>query len=282
MLKRYQTIFNLFALAVIVFLAVDLFYAVIMARLRTSYTEKVAAYHVPDAKGQGKHSLSYYRPIIQRNIFGSTGQTSQEINTEKIENLEHTSLKIALLGTVVGDQDKAFAVIEETDKKKQDLYRVGDTIQNAVVKKILRGKVVLSISDKEEILTMEEGAAERISKESPPLRPRFIKEGDNIVLSHSDLEKTMENIHQLLSQAKVRPRFRDGKTQGLSITNIKPGSLFEKLGLRNGDIVQGIDGRDIKNTNDVMQMYDAIKSGGQATIQILRKGEEKIINYTFR
>jgi general secretion pathway protein C len=282
MLKRYQTIFNLFALAVIVFLAVDLFYALIMAQLRTSYTEKAAAYHLPDTKSRSKRSLNHYRPIIQRNIFGSSGEPSQEMQTEKIEDLEHTSLKIALLGTVVDDRDKAIAVIEESDKKKQDLYRVGDTIQNAVVKKILRGKVVLSIDGKEEILTMEESSADRISKKPPPSRPRFIEGGDNIVLSHADLERSLENIHQLLSQAKVRPRFRDGKTQGLSITSIKPGSLFEKLGLRNGDIIQGIDGRDIQNTNDVMQMYDAIKSGGQATIQVLRRGKEKIINYTFR
>ena len=282
MLKRYQTIFNLFALSVIVFFAVDLFYALIMARLRISYTEKAAAYHLPDAKSQSKRSLNYYMPITQRNIFGSSGEPSQEMQTEKIEDLEHTSLKIALMGTVVDDRDKAIAVIEESDKKKQDLYRVGDTIQNAVVKKILRGKVVLSIDGKEEILTMEESSADRRGKEPPPSKPRFIEGGDNIVLSHADLERSLENIHQLLSQAKVRPRFRDGKTQGLSITNIKPSSLFEKLGLRNGDIIQGIDGRDIQNTNDVMQMYDRIKSGGQATLKILRRGEEKIINYTFR
>ena len=121
MLKRYQTIFNLFALALIVFIGIDLFYTVIMARLRNFDTKKVAVYHLPDAKDQRKRSLSYYRSIIKRNIFGSTEQTSQEMHIEKIEDLEHTSLKIALLGTVVGDQDKAFAVIEEVDKKKQEI-----------------------------------------------------------------------------------------------------------------------------------------------------------------
>ena len=281
MLKRYQTIFNLFALAVILFISVDLFYTLIMARLTGSDTTKVAAYHLPDAKSQRKHSLSYYSPIIKRNIFGSTAQISQEIQAEKIEDLEHTSLNIALLGTVVGEQDKATAVIEEVDKRKQDLYRVGDTIQNATVKKILRGKVVLSINDKEEILTMEEGTAKRTSNKPLPRSTRPGKEGDNIVLSQSELERSMDNIHQLLSQAKVRPSFKNGKSQGLAITNIKRGSLFEKLGLQNGDIVQGIDGRDITSTKDVMEMYDKIKSGSQVALQLLRKGEEKIINYTF-
>ncbi|HUU39450.1 MAG TPA: type II secretion system protein N [Desulfatiglandales bacterium] len=280
MLKYYQTMFSLLALALIIFIAVDLFYMVITARFSNSNTISVTANYLPDIKSQQKRPLNYYSTIIGRNLFDSTMQTSEEAHAEKIEDLEPTSLKIALLGTVVGNEDNAVAVIEETDKKKQDLYKEGDTIQDATVKKILRGKVILSIREKEEILTMEEGAASRIDKE--PLRSESTQERDTIMLSQSDLDESLENIHQLLSQAKVRPKFEDGKTQGLTITNIKPGSLFEKLGLQNGDIVQGIDGKNIKNTNEVLDMYNKMKSGSRVEVQILRKGEEKTINYTFR
>jgi len=272
--------FSLLALALIIFIAVDLFYMVITARFSNSNTISVTANYLPDIKSQQKRPLNYYSTIIGRNLFDSTMQTSEEAHAEKIEDLEPTSLKIALLGTVVGNEDNAVAVIEETDKKKQDLYKEGDTIQDATVKKILRGKVILSIREKEEILTMEEGAASRIDKE--PLRSESTQERDTIMLSQSDLDESLENIHQLLSQAKVRPKFEDGKTQGLTITNIKPGSLFEKLGLQNGDIVQGIDGKNIKNTNEVLDMYNKMKSGSRVEVQILRKGEEKTINYTFR
>ena len=92
----------------------------------------------------------------------------------------------------------------------------------------------------------------------------------------------IKNVHNLLSQVRIRPYFRDGKADGLSITNIKTGSFFEKLGLKNGDIVQGVDGKTIKTPNDVMEMYEKFQLGSQMALQIMRNNEQKIINYQFR
>ena len=40
-------------------------------------------------------------------------------------------------------------------KKKQNLYRAGDSIQNATVKKILEKRVILNVDGHSEILEME-------------------------------------------------------------------------------------------------------------------------------
>jgi general secretion pathway protein C len=149
-----------------------------------------------------------------------------------------------------------------------------------VIKKILRGKVILRVGDKDEILTIEERATSKTEREYP--KTRAIEKGTAITVSRSNLQQSLENIHQLLSQARVRPHFRDGKTDGLAISNIKAGSLFAKLGLKNGDIVQGIDGRSIKSPDDVMEVYRRLRSGSEVALQISRRGEQKILNYKFR
>ena len=98
--------------------------------------------------------LSDFQSIIDRNIFSTSKRTDIGAESNKIESLEPTTLKISLIGTIAGDQRYAAAIIEETDKRKQALYRVGDSVQEAVVKAILRGKVVLRVGDKDEILIM--------------------------------------------------------------------------------------------------------------------------------
>lgn len=45
-------------------------------------------------------------------------------------------------------KDKTYAVIEEAKTRKQNLYRVGDTVENATVKMVLREKVVLNVDVK--------------------------------------------------------------------------------------------------------------------------------------
>lgn len=278
--KLYRTIFNLFALAIIIFIGVELFYMIIRVQLNNVNTQGIIVHHLPDVKRHRKPTFDYYRAIIKRNIFGSGEDVSKEMQAEEIENLQPTSLKLALLGTVSGNQQNSFAVIEEINKKKQALYRVGDSVQGAIVKKILRGKVILRVKERDEILTIEEAAALRTKKEYLVSKP--IGKGATIIVGRSDVQESMKNIHHLLTQVRIRPHFKDGKADGLSITNIKAGSFFAKLGLKNGDIVQGIDGRVIKSPDDVLEMYNKFRLGSQVALQIMRNNEQRIINYKFK
>jgi general secretion pathway protein C len=92
----------------------------------------------------------------------------------------------------------------------------------------------------------------------------------------------MSNLHHLLSQVRVRPHFRNGKADGLLVTNIKSGSFFAKLGLQNGDIVQGIDDRIIRSPEDVLEMYKKFRLGSELALRLMRNNEQKIINYQFK
>ena len=280
MSRHYQIIFNLLALAVIVFLSVSLFYTVIRAKLRDVDTPRDVMHRLPDVKGYTKPPLDYYSAIIKGSIFFSGEEVPLEIEGQRIEDLQPTSLKVALLGTVVGDEQSAVAVIEDINKKMQGLYRVGDSIQSAVVRKILRGKVVLRVGDRDEVLTIEEAAASRAEKQQVESKPTG--KSSTIVVGRSDLQESLNNLHELLSQARVRPHFKDGRAQGLAVTNIRPGSFFEKLGLRNGDIVQGIDGRNINSPEDVLEVYSKLRSGSHVALEITRNGVQRTIDYKFR
>jgi general secretion pathway protein C len=164
---------------------------------------------------------------------------------------------------------------------------VGDSIQDAVIKSIQRGVVVLKVGDKVEKLTMDEAAARstgpkkgRVS--SRPRSPREEGPGRTITVSRSDIEASLKDINQLLTQARVRPHFKDGKPDGLAINRIKKGSFFSKLGLRDGDIVQAIDNTSIRSPDDILALYKKLKSGSRVGIQINRKGQQQTINYRFR
>ncbi len=288
LLKHYQTVLNLLALGVIMFLGVDLFYTIIGVQLRQVNTRKVIAHPAPGVREDHSLPSRDYQAIIDRNIFGSMGSGAEEVKAEErkeIETiLEPTSLKIALLGTVIGDQQSTLAVIKDKGKTREELYREGDTVQGAVIKKILRGKVILRVGGRNEVLTIEERAASGTGREDRGSRPirKGTGKGTTVTVSRSELQKSLKNIHQLLSEARIRPYFRDGKADGLAISNIKAGSFFARLGLKNGDIVQGIGGRDIRSPDDVLEVYEKLRSGSHVELQIKRSGEQKTIDYRFR
>ena len=289
MTKRYITIFNFVALSILVFIGVDLVYKLVGAQLNDIDTQEIAKVRISPVKRYRKPTLSSYRAITDRNIFGSVENATKEIHPD-LDNLEPTKLKLALLGTVTGTRETAVAVIEETDKRKQGLYRVGESVKDAVLKVILRGKVVLRVGDKDEILTMEESSSRRASspvaeravtssRTSTATRPRV----STRTIRRSDIQESISDINSLLSQAQVRSHTsEDGSPGGLSINNIKAGSIYAKMGLRNGDVVQGVGGNPITSPDDILSLYEELKSGSSVSIQIMRNGREYTLNYRLR
>ena len=105
-----------------------------------------------------------YRIILQRNLFGSPAEKDGPASTETpdyTEDIQLTSLNIVLMGTVNGGEGAARAIILDKSSNKQELYEVGDVIQGALIKEILRGKVILVYNGKDEMLDMSEAGSVR-------------------------------------------------------------------------------------------------------------------------
>lgn len=282
------SLINLAALTMISFFSVDIFYRVITDNLGKIDNQKIVAEHVPKIKKPVSITINHYQRISDRALFGVLEKSNEQEKPDEIETLEPTSLKLALLGTVEGDEKTGWAIIVDTAKRKQDIYHVGDSVQEAVIKKIVRNKVVLRVGDSDEVLIIEEGSrktgAQEFSRTAiTPTRLPVQRLSRTITLRRSDIEESLQDVNQILSEARIRPHVnRDSVPDGLIVTGIRGNSIFRRMGLRNGDIVQGVDGKPISNPDDIISMYNDLKSASKIAIQILRRGREQTINYRFR
>ncbi len=290
--KRYFTIANLLLITAGIYLCVNILYALATAGLDFGAASvSVARRAAPEPLEYSKAPIASYKPITDRNIFNSSNETTTKVpqKTEKLDldKLQETKLKLKLWGTVSGQDKRAYAVIEDTKARQQNLYRTGDSVQNAVVKIILREKVVLRVGNRDEILAMQEvrsgtGRARSRSRSAPsssrklPVSsyPRKIK------LKGDQIEKAMENLGELMEQANLRPHIVDGQPAGISITGIKPNAIFRKMRLRNGDVITGVDGNSIESVEDAMKIVEQLSSGSNIQLQIKRRGREQTLDYT--
>jgi general secretion pathway protein C len=102
-----------------------------------------------------------------------------------------------------------------------------------------------------------------------------------ISIRRGDIDESFDNINDLISQATIQPHYTDGEPDGLTVTGIKAGSIFRKMGLRNGDIVKGVNNNEIKTAEDLISMYNDLRSDSNVSLQIIRRGRETNLNYTF-
>ncbi len=292
MINRYFTIANFFLITVAVYLCVNAFYTVVTARLDYGITAGVTVNRVSSAPAEISHPpLADYTAITERNIFNSSTQEQEAapvVETKlNLEQLKQTDLKLKLWGTVTGRNEGAYAVIEDTKAREQNLYQAGDTIQDAVVKLILREKVVLKVGDNDEILAMEENtgrsgssrAGRRDARTSEPRLP-VSRPARKIRLRGDQIEKEMQNLGALMEQATLRPHIEDGEAAGISITGIKPNAIFRKMRLRNGDIITGLNGNPIASVEDAIRVVEQLSSGSGMQLQIKRRGREQSLDYS--
>jgi general secretion pathway protein C len=285
--KKYFAIINVLLITAGIYCGVEIFYTIGTARLRSEALPQTAPRKVESTEDSAPPPLSSYSAIAARNLFNT--QAGVEIPTKAInvDELKETDLKLKLWGTVTGKSRQAYAVIEDTKTRQQNLYRTGDAIQNATVKLILRQKVVLNVDDRDEVLGMEEIGATNARKESgpvarsasPPPKLPVSSYPRQLTLEGDQIQNALENLDQLMDQAQIRPHIEDGKPAGISITGIKPNTVFRKMRLRNGDIITGVNGTPIDSVEDAMKIFGDVKSASELQVEIQRRGQKRVLNY---
>ncbi len=94
--------------------------------------------------------------ILQRQLFGVPLTSNSSNKEQHIPKVNDANFEFVLLGTIDLKSDDSRAIIMKKKNQKQKLYKKGDTIENAIIKEILRQKIILSINKEDKILEMNE------------------------------------------------------------------------------------------------------------------------------
>lgn len=132
----------------------------------------------------------------------SAGKNEEVTVTDPVAGLQKTALELVLVGVVNGGNQDSRAVILSRKDQNQRIYQVGDMVAGAQIKSILRGKVVLAVNGRHEILDMS-GAASLRAKEAaiPVPAPAFASPREKGVASS---ESWQAGIDSRLIPEKVR------------------------------------------------------------------------------
>jgi general secretion pathway protein C len=286
-MRTYLILINVLLLTGASYLGVSSFYQVVGARFEVigpsiEDGEKKAAPTRESVK-----PLSEYKALEERNLFRLAGkQAGMGPAKVDIEALQETKLQLKLWGTVTGNGQNAYAVIEDIKQRVQQLYRIEDAIQNAVLKEIHREKVVLEVNGGFEVLQMEE--IRGTSRGSNVARLKSNKKSErsktlgskNISLKRERIDAAVNDLGSLMKQVRIRPHYKDGRSDGLTLSGIRSGSIFSEMGFRNGDVIVGVDGKNIESVDDALSLYENLQSAENVQVQLRRRGRLQTIDYT--
>jgi len=225
-----------------------------------------------------REPLDAYRIISERNLFATKTNAAADNQASAVHPQQDIALLIDLKGTVAGGAKYGFAIIEEKGRRKQRLVKVGDVVTGAKVVRIRRNAIDLLVNDRQstlEMLVMKKGPI--LTPPKAVAAPTFSSSA--IVVSRSLIQNAMSNMGNILSQAQIRPYMNAGVPDGFIVNSIQPGSLYQKMGIVSGDIIQEVNSRKIRTLEDVMGLLNTIRSGSSLSLGIRRREKSEMLNY---
>lgn len=219
-----------------------------------------------------------------------------------VKMVQKIKLNLQLTGVVYAGQNSvAFIVVKPG--AAQEIFHVGDEILTGIV--LLRvglDSIYVSVQGQEQQIllnfsTLNTPLLGTVPAQQNPvnLQPqprgggRFsaaqprMQQGTpqriNRLLSRTMLNKELQDFSKLLMQARVLPHLQDGKPDGFMISNISAGSLYQRIGLKDGDIIKMVNGVPIRSMEQAMGLYQQLRNAAQIEMSLLRQGQLQHIQF---
>ncbi len=190
---------------------------------------------------------------------------------------------------------EARAVIEDTTTHRQELYRVGDQVGGARVAAIEWDRVTVAGTGGERTLELRPASADTAGAEgesAPEVATadarasgdqRIHRTAENaFVVDRRELAGAVDNMSGLLTQLRAVAEVRDGRPAGFRLFQIRDDSLFARLGLHDGDVVQRVNGSPIADPAALLAFLQRLRTEPRVALDIVRRDAPRTLVYDLR
>jgi len=196
--------------------------------------------------------------------------------------------KLRLIGVVLGDQHGVFAIIEDLASKQQSLYHLHDSVLDfGEVSEIRRNGIVIRQGNLEELLELAHAESPAVASDparTPPPSNKPSTSGAPLrkVVDRREVELAMSDLPKLLSQARAVPNMTNGAVNGYRLDYIAPASFYEKIGVQTGDVLQRVNGVDIRDPSTMLNLLQQLKNEQIVKLDVVRNNQRSTITYELR
>jgi general secretion pathway protein C len=204
-----------------------------------------------------------------------------------------TALELKLLGTMMAAPPTiSLASVYEGPTRRTRSVWPGGELLGAEVIAIERTRVLILNSGRLEYIGPASGKDPESTQPrvSMPQGPSNVTPGIAILqvgpqsyeLSRQDVSAMLANPSDILMQARVVPTFVDGQPRGFKLLSIRPGSLYARIGLQNGDTLRRINGLSLESADQGLAAYAQLREAPRIDLDVERNGQPLRYTYSIR
>jgi general secretion pathway protein C len=222
-------------------------------------------------------SPSDFTTLLAAHLFGEApaGEAAPVIQ-ETVVDAPDTTLSLELRGVLSGADSAVIASNRGQDRH----YHVGQQIENAngaTLHSVHEDRVLLNRGDRLEALKLpklsETGAPAPQRAGGPFLAPAAAPPAQNTSLR----QVISQNATRLTEIIRVSPHVEEGNVVGFRVTPGRNRETFEALGFKSGDVVTDINGTQLNDAGNGIQVFESLGESTMANVTVLREGVPTVI-----
>ena len=231
----------------------------------------------PAVSRAGGPDLTDLRALANAHPFGRAAAAPSR-NPAADARLARSNLNVTLTGVVVRASGGCALVIVQG--QPESAYCTGeDVVPGARLESVLRDRIVIVRGGAREAVLMKDAEETPGAAVAAAAHPIVQPLGaDRQLVDRRQLQQQLGRP-EFLSQALIVPNPGGG---GFLVREVQSGSLYEKLGLRPGDVIRNVNGQPLTSMDDVMRLYQQFGSTERVLVDVQRQGRSETLYYDMR
>jgi len=210
--------------------------------------------------------------IMDLGLFGTFQPVAKVAPvTKTVTSAPKTNLNLQLAGVVASsDPSRSLAII--ANRGNQETYVIDDSVSGtqARVHQIFADRVILDNSGRFETLYLDD-EPERGRAANP--RPRIAEPRRTAPQVISAPAELLDNPAKIAEMLNISPVQQDGQLVGYRVNPGKDPALFKDAGLEPNDLAVSINGYDLTDNEQAMQMLSELSELTELTLTVERDGQ---------
>ncbi len=83
------------------------------------------------------------------------------------------------------------------------------------------------------------------------------------------MQAALSNPASLYTQARILPKYEDGEMLGFQLSNIKSGSLYEEVGIQNGEVITELNGIRIDSQEQMAKIIREFAAATEFEVEVM-------------
>lgn len=224
-----------------------------------------------------------YSAIVRRNLFTGPDRLALQTGPSRSQMLDSMGsaeqLGLKLIGAIAGGPAASRAIIQNTQNNTINPYRIGDAVASATIESILRDAVILRHQGRQLVLRLHTGTGADGGDSKQSREPRSSASAAPYQGATVPLSTQAGYVEEVFRKVEIEPYVKNNQTQGLKLSGLEKVPMAELFGLKDGDIIQTINGQQLTSKQKAFQVLMKAKSQSRIDIQLLRDGKSKDLSF---